>query len=284
MKKGKTLIFAILFIQLLLITSSINAVHIPLDNTQMGKSGSKTIEIVQQFSTPEIREHSEFITIHLKETNSFVMMNRKPILPAFLQTFEFPLGTRFKDIQCVCSDVEDLSFSKKIIPASKPVPWYQKEQKVQPEMEEDIYAANQLYPESWYSYKLTGGLNKNNEDTTFLTIQLNPVRYNPIKNTVQFVRSIKLDITYEESKENYVSLDEYDLLILSYDRYAPLLEPLVQHKKNFGVRTKLVTLQEVYEEEYFDLQGRDNPEKIKYFIKDAAMLILRQMLEVSMKS
>ena len=269
MKKGKTLIFAILFIQLILITSSINAVHISPDNRQIEKSGSKTIEIVQQFSTPEVLEHSEFITIHLKETNSFIMMNGKPILPAFLQTFEFPLGTRLKDIQCVCSDVNDLSVSKKITPASKPVTEYQKGEKVQPEMDKDIYTADQLYPESWYSYKLTGGLNKDNVETTFLTIQLNPVRYNPMKNTVQFVRSIKLDITYEEPKENYVSLDEYDLLILSYDRYAPLLERLVQHKNDFGVRTKLVTLQEVYEGEYFNVQGRDNPEKIKYFIKDA---------------
>jgi len=269
MKKGKTLIITILFLQLILITSSIPASHLTLAKSEIETSSSTSIDIIQQFSIPEIKKNNEFINIHLDEATSVISISGKPVLPVYSQTLEFPLGTHVKKIQCICSDVKELQLSKKIIPASKPVTWHQKEEIVQIEMDNDIYTADQLYPESWYSFKLTGGLNRDNKETTFLSIQLNPVRYNPTKDIIQFVRSIKLEITYEEPKNAFVSADEYDLLIISYDRYAPLLKRLVTHKNNYGVKTKLVTLQDIYKGNYFEVQGRDNPEKIKYFIKDA---------------
>jgi len=269
MKKRKTLTVVILLLQLALITSSINAINLKLDYEQVEETNSKIIEIFQQFSIPEVKDNNEFITIHLDEATSFISVPEEPVLPVFLQTFEFPLGTRMKEIRCICSDVEDLQLLKKIIPAAKPVPWYQKEEAVQPEIDKDIYNTDQLYPESWYSYRLAGGLNRENEETTFLTIQLNPVRYNPIQDTLQFVSSIKLEVIYEEPKNVFVSPDEYDLLIISYDRYAPFLKRLVLHKNRFDVKTKLVTLREIYRGKYFEVQGGDNPEKIKYFIKDA---------------
>ncbi len=63
--------------------------------------------------------------------------------------------------------------------------------------------------------------------------------------------------------------DLYDLLIISYCNYAPYLEKLVNHKNSVDVETKLVTNCEIYNEKYFTSEGRDNPEKIKYFIKNA---------------
>jgi len=59
----------------------------------------------------------------------------------------------------------------------------------------------------------------------------------------------------------------YDLLILCPDAYHDLLIPLVEHKEEMGLSTKLVSLSTVYDEMFW--QGRDNPEKIKFFIKHA---------------
>jgi hypothetical protein len=59
----------------------------------------------------------------------------------------------------------------------------------------------------------------------------------------------------------------YDLLIITPKHYARELRPLVTHKNNVGMKTRLVTLNEVYQQTFW--QGRDNPEKIKYFIKHA---------------
>ena len=64
-----------------------------------------------------------------------------------------------------------------------------------------------------------------------------------------------------------VSPPQYDLLIITADGFEKALKPLVIHKENVGVKTKLVTLSKVYEEMYW--YGRDDAEKIKYFIKNA---------------
>ncbi len=62
------------------------------------------------------------------------------------------------------------------------------------------------------------------------------------------------------------SLALYDLLIITPQQYLNELRPLVTHKNSLGVRTRMVSLSDVYHQEFW---GRDNPEKIKLFIKQA---------------
>lgn len=61
--------------------------------------------------------------------------------------------------------------------------------------------------------------------------------------------------------------NEYELLIISPDEFIDELQPLKDHKEHMGMSTKLVSLSTVYDEMYW--KGRDNAEKIKYFIKTA---------------
>ncbi|HDM67061.1 MAG TPA: hypothetical protein ENG62_01580 [Thermoplasmatales archaeon] len=65
------------------------------------------------------------------------------------------------------------------------------------------------------------------------------------------------------------TVSEYELLILCPTEFKNSLVPLVEHKESHGVSTKLVTLREIYSGVYFPVKGRDKPEEIKYFIKDA---------------
>jgi len=116
---------------------------------------------------------------------------------------------------------------------------------------------------------LSSGLNKENQHTTFLSIQFNPIRYNPVQNTIQSIASIDLDITVERPKKPLVVSDQYDMAIICYDRYASFLEPLVEHKNNHGIKTVLVPVSNIYKSTYFPTQGRDSAEEIKYFIKNA---------------
>ncbi|MBU0497397.1 MAG: hypothetical protein KKC68_08415, partial [Candidatus Thermoplasmatota archaeon] len=59
----------------------------------------------------------------------------------------------------------------------------------------------------------------------------------------------------------------YDLLIITPSLFAYHLKPLVQHKNKIGVKTILITLKDVYDKMYW--YGRDEQEKIKYYIKTA---------------
>ena len=64
--------------------------------------------------------------------------------------------------------------------------------------------------------------------------------------------------------------DDYDLLIITIDSYVEPLNKLKTHKESFGIRTNIVTVSQIYQE--IGSTGRDNPEKIKYYIKNCADL------------
>jgi hypothetical protein len=59
--------------------------------------------------------------------------------------------------------------------------------------------------------------------------------------------------------------DNFDLIIITESFLTSELESLIQHKNKYGINTMIMTTEEIYNE----YQGRDNAEKIKYFIKDA---------------
>ncbi|MFO8132501.1 MAG: C25 family cysteine peptidase, partial [Thermoplasmatota archaeon] len=65
------------------------------------------------------------------------------------------------------------------------------------------------------------------------------------------------------------TLETYDLLIISPAAWTDHLQRLKEHKDSHGIATRLVTLDEIYGGDHFSVEGRDDQEKIKYFIKNA---------------
>ncbi len=59
--------------------------------------------------------------------------------------------------------------------------------------------------------------------------------------------------------------DKYDLVIITPRRFYLKLLPLVNHKNNNGIQTLIKTTENIY----LKYEGRDKPEQIKFFIKDA---------------
>lgn len=72
-------------------------------------------------------------------------------------------------------------------------------------------------------------------------------------------------ITLNEEKEE-TKTNIYDLLIITPIEFKNFLRKLEIHKNNYNVKTKILTLNEIYDNYPF---GRDKPEKIKYAIKEA---------------
>jgi hypothetical protein len=269
MKSNKIIIkFFTIVLLYLLILSSISSTYAKIDNTPDINKNEKIMKITQYFSIPKVKEQNNFLNIYLEESNLFLSKHGEPILPVFLETIEFPLGTKIKEMDCFLSEISEIKLSKKIKSAPEPTSFNYEADEVFP-INDEIYNIDQFIPENNFTYRVSGGLNKNNEHTTFLTIQFNPIKYNPVKYTLKYAKVINLEIIYEEPKQLFIFPDEYDLLIISYDNYAPHLETLIDHKNSHGIKTIMVTLSEIYNSVYFQVEGRDNPEKIKYFIKDA---------------
>lgn len=74
-------------------------------------------------------------------------------------------------------------------------------------------------------------------------------------------------ISTQSSPQSSSSTQSYSLLIITPAVFKSELEPLVQHKITNGLTTKLITLKEVYNQMYW--HGRDEAEKVKFFIKNA---------------
>lgn len=61
--------------------------------------------------------------------------------------------------------------------------------------------------------------------------------------------------------------EKYDLLIIAPSEFKDDLVPLLNHKIQHDIKTKIVTTEELYQQVFW--RGKDNAEKIKYFIFDA---------------
>ena len=88
-----------------------------------------------------------------------------------------------------------------------------------------------------------------------------------------FVGAIEQQINVPQTRENLNNQifhgENYDLIIITPEEFKEDFEPLKQHKESKGVNTKIVGLNEIFDSIYFTAEGRDEAEKIKYFIKNS---------------
>ena len=129
------------------------------------------------------------------------------------------------------------------------------------------------------SYQLHTGRDDNGDLSKFVSYRVFPCVFDSVSgNKIAYVTHADLRIDYKLGSD-FLSLDEsdegpYDLLILSPSGYLADLQPLVDHKEEKGFDTKLVCLDEIYDEVYFEKSedySRDKAEEIKYFIYNAVL-------------
>jgi len=217
------------------------------------------------FSQPLIKEKDQYIILNIEETNSQLINTNKPILPMHIKTYTFPIGTKILEIECNPYNIQQQYITKKISPSPKPVLIGSKiyyEDKLNSYIEDP-------YPNKWYEYDIGCGIDKN-EQTLIVKVQTYPIQYYPSENMIKIANDFAINIKYKEEKEQPLKLkEEYKFIILTPAEYINPLNNLVDYKNNRNLSTKLITLDEIYSETYFTSIGRDNQEKIKYFIKNA---------------
>jgi hypothetical protein len=217
------------------------------------------------FSQPVVLEKDQYVMVEIDGADSVLMRANKPMLPAYVHTFTFPFGTKINGVECMPSSVQQQYLSKKIIPSPEPVLVGQ--QIVQ--AEKTVSYGEDPYPNTWFEYDVGCGLN-NNERCVFVKVQVFPVQYFPSEDLLKVAGDFQIDVEYEEPNQQTMTFDdEYDFIILAPSEFGSTLNALVTHKIGRGIFTKLVTLDEIYDGSYFPVNGRDNQEKIKYFIKSA---------------
>ncbi len=224
-----------------------------------------TISDSVDFSAPALQETALGSQLTLKEANGVLSVEGCPSLPVFSKTFEFPLGTQIVSLNVQPSVVQTIALDNQVMP----VPTKQKigDQLIPVEgiQNENIYTSNDPYPSSWYTVRLGAGLDSDNDHTLFVTISITPVRCLPKSQTLLYSTHFTIDMIYKKAAPVQSTSETYALVIIAPEEFSQILQPLVNHKNTYGVSTILVPLEEIYSTYY----GRDNPERIKYFIQDA---------------
>jgi len=233
------------------------------------KADILTIEIHSNFSEPSMKqtaiEGQTFVEMIADKSFGTLYRPGKPLIPHKIKTFEVPFGTKITDVSCEFNGMQSFLLSQKILPAPEPVIIGIETQTVFT-MNNEIYNSNEFYPNDWYKISTGSGLNDNNIQKTFITVQIFPARYNPIENKVLYVEDMTISIQYQEPKDSLLSGDnEFDMVVIAPKKFENCLQPLVDHKNDVEVKTFLKTTEEIY----IEYNGVDKPEKIKYFIKDA---------------
>jgi hypothetical protein len=253
----------------ILIFSGFGAIAITGDTTHSIKI-DKTLEKIE-ISFPQLiigEYDKDYVKLSFEDSAYYLMNSGQPMVPKVVRTFELPFGARNVKVDVTPKTVRDREINKEIRPAPISVPLISGIQNVdvRPKKDLEVYASSELFPSTWYQYRVGCGLNAANERVTHVSIHLFPVRYIPTEGRLYIAESAEITITFEEPMSNPFPLNSaYDLVIIAPSKFADDLQRLVDHKNSFDIETKLKTTEEIYNE----YPGVDKPEQIKYFIKDA---------------
>ena len=246
-----------------LVISGLGVSALQKDNDTIGAMTEKTTLFV---SNPVIVDAEDYVRVEVDQATSYLHDAGKPVLPVFTTVYTVPLGSKINSVK-VSFDVEQTVVAKKIQPATAPVPLTSALpvdiEAATSVFDEATYASTSLYPAEQYVVRKGAGL-QNGEHVMFVTIDCY-TQYSPVTDTVYIPREISIDMVYEPPIAPMFAMDEYDMLIITTDEFADLLQPLVDHKNAMGVSTVIDTVEHIYS----TYDGRDNPEDIKLRIKDA---------------
>jgi len=206
-----------------------------------------------------------YLRISLSGEDTLLMNPGKPLLPRTVQTVELPFGVQNVQVTAIVSGVQERRIDREVAPAPAPLPLSPNVEYTPPGKDTALYDSVEPFPTSWYSYNVGCGLNGQMEHVTFVTVSLVPVRYIPAKDTLLVADQAEVTITYDPPSTPLVQTDTYDLAIIAPEAFTGILGDLIAHKESYGIATVLTTTDDIYTQ----YDGVDDPEKIKYFIKDA---------------
>jgi hypothetical protein len=216
-------------------------------------------------SDPIIEDNGQYVSIFLDQATSSIFDVGKPILPVVTKTFSLTYGSKINQVEVVFSNEKEIVLSKEVLPFLEPDLVYMGESCKKERVKDiSVYESEELYPTVEYSYDMVAGLD-NDEHVFYLMVNFYPIRYSPKNNMMYFCEKVEITVFYQQPKLSVVFPDEYDLVIIAPEEYSNAIQPLVSHKESHNIKTLFKTTEDIYSE----FNGRDEPEKIKYFIKEA---------------
>lgn len=214
---------------------------------------------------PGFVNKGEYVKINLEDAETYLSHSGKPMLPVVTKTFDFPIGTEINDVN-VDIQWDTYNLDKKVAPTPVFIP---KSKDVDPatieekKIDEELYSSGELYPSETFSVKYGAGL-EDMEHVVFVNVKCF-TQYSPANDYVKVPTKIEVTVEYSPSDPQQ-SGEQYDLIIITHDLFKDELQRLVTHKENKGITTKIVTVDEIYQE--YESESPYDWEQIKMYLAD----------------
>lgn len=228
----------------------------------------KNITSSVSLSQLTIKVTGQYVSVNMMETNGYLMKPGTPQLPYYMKTYYFPFGTRITDVNCEPKSIEKVNLDQKIEPSPRP----QLSNGQFPQYTEPLMYENSEYPATWFDYDLGCGI-QNGEQCLILKVRCFPIQYDPSQDEISVAHDFFIEIETEEDKQlmstQTTSEESYQFIVITPSEFFGDLQPFIDHKNDREISTRMISLTEIYNSVHFPNPGRDEAEKIKYFIKDA---------------
>ena len=243
-----------------LLISGLGAAVVPSRSNEHHDS----ITVSERFSSPSISDVGDFIAVSFDHTNAWFNEPGYPMVPAYQKTITLPFGTTVTDVQVTFTGTHEATLPKSLQAGTQPLPLLDSTPTVPaPSINAEVYARTTILPEVPYQYTVGAGLDGLTH-VFFLTVTCYPVHYTPASNLITWNDQVDIQVRTTTPSHPAFFGNQYDLLIIAPQKFASLLQPLVDHKNAMGMKS----VQDTVENITAHYQGRDAPEKIKYAIKD----------------
>lgn len=219
------------------------------------------------FSDPIIETNGDYCNVSIKDVSNYTTDLDQPYLPVHIEVFTIPFGSKISSVSCEFSPVSYISLLNHITPSPQPKitdtnlihPLSDQSQK------QSVYGTGETYPSIRYEYHIGSGLYKS-EHVQYIVMRLYPIMYHTSNQTISVLSFVDIHIKFTLSEETAFapSIEDTDLLVIAPQNYENTLDPLIYHKRSIGTRTIFQSLENILP----SYRGRDEPEKIKYYIKD----------------
>ena len=244
----------------ILVLSGLGAVALPSEQPVILEQTTAV-----SFSTqPVLKEKGEFVDVTFEGANALKMQDGYPILPYYKETFVLPKDATKVEVTCDLGDIHTMDITGEITPAKTYRIGLDNPDDVVLTKDTAVYASAELYPDTWFDYRVGRGLH-GTEQVVYVNAIVHTVRYSPAENTLTYVDGADITVSYQLKDPQQSSSDEFDLVIIVPQKLASTYQKLVDHKTDMGVATMVKTVEEIYDE----YDGFDPPEEVKLFIKDA---------------
>jgi hypothetical protein len=219
------------------------------------------------FSAPIISSEGNYTKISSSEASTNTTDTNQPHLPVYIEVFTFPLGTSISSVSCCSEERYWMSVPFDILVVNQPMmkDEDQCEQMLRQPLSTTIIENEKQYPSNSYEYHLGAGL-QDEDHVLFVVVRYYPIIYHQSNRTISWTSAVQIQIEYSSQSHQTLSSTtaDVDLIIIAPDSFKQTISPLVFHKNGIGTNTVFQSVEDIYR----SYQGRDDAEKIKYYLRE----------------